>query len=177
MIDYADLVASFEAAGGSFSLEDGHVTVTYPKDQRDALMPILSLLRAFKVDVERLVLERGKIHSAQPHTLYMGRMKKGEAKVPEAGFRPGSPTESKQSAEDIDLALKIGAYLEKLPAHQSATASQIAEAHHGRQYTLEHVIEAYQICEEMRGARILIRGRDGYGYQLARPLAQKGASG
>jgi hypothetical protein len=52
MTDPVEVVAAFEAAGGSLSLEDGHVKVMYPKDRREALMPILSELRAHRVDVE-----------------------------------------------------------------------------------------------------------------------------
>lgn len=70
------------------------------------------------------------------------------------------------SPEDIDLALKIGFYLETLSSHRSVTASEIAETFHGRDYTLEQVIEIFRICEELREARILIRGWDGYGYCL-----------
>lgn len=169
MSNISEAVAAFEAAGGSFSLEDGHVKLTYPKDRREALVPVLSLLRAYRVDVKRLVFERDRIHSAQTHTLCIGRMKRAEVAAPEAGFHCGSRPESRQSAEDIDLALKIGTFLETLPAHQSATASQIAEALYGRQYLLDHVTDIYCVCEELRGARILNRGRDGYGYELSCP--------
>jgi hypothetical protein len=68
---------------------------------------------------------------------------------------------------DIDLALSVVTHLEALPSHISATACEIAEALHGRDYTLDQVIQAYRLCEELREARILIRGRDGYGYQSA----------
>lgn len=74
---------------------------------------------------------------------------------------------ARDSLDEIALAVKIGNYLATLPAHQSVTASEIAEAFHGRDYTLDQVIEAYRICEQLREARLLNRGRDGYGYQLS----------
>lgn len=91
---------------------------------------------------------------------------------PEAGFHNGcQPSPEKPLScnppEDIELALKVGGYLEMLPAHRSATASEIAEALHGRSYTLAQMTDIYGICEELREAKILIRGRDGYGYQFA----------
>jgi len=72
-----------------------------------------------------------------------------------------------ESLDDIALALKIATYLETAPVHHSVTASEIAEALHGRDYTLAQVIDVYRICEELRDALILIRGQDGYGYQRA----------
>jgi hypothetical protein len=97
----------------------------------------------------------------------MGRKEKPEAEVPETGSRRASGPEPEQSAGDIDLALKIGTYMESLPAHQSAPATQIAEALHGRDYTLAQVVDIRRVCEELREARILIRSRDGYGYRLS----------
>ena len=70
------------------------------------------------------------------------------------------------SAEEIELALRIGAFLETLPGHQSVTASEIAEKLYGGDYTLNRVLEVYQICEALRASKVLILGRDGYGYQL-----------
>lgn len=75
MTDYVEALAAFETAGGSFSVENGHVNVTYPKDRQKVIMPVLSLLRAHRVDVERLVLQRSRFHSAQSHSLCMGRTK------------------------------------------------------------------------------------------------------
>jgi len=82
------------------------------------------------------------------------------------GSQPGQQPRAFTSAEDIDLALKVGGYLETLFDHSSATASQIAEALHGLDYTLVQVTEIYRICEELRQARIVVRGRDGYGYRF-----------
>jgi hypothetical protein len=67
--------------------------------------------------------------------------------------------------KDIELGLKICGQLASLPAHRSATAVEIAEAFHGRDYALDRVFEVYRVCEELRQAGILTRGRDGYGYQ------------
>ena len=74
--------------------------------------------------------------------------------------------EFRSPTEDIDLALKIGSYVERLPTHQSATACEIAEAVHGPGYTRGEVAAILRICEELCGARILIRGGRGYDYQL-----------
>jgi hypothetical protein len=80
--------------------------------------------------------------------------------------RPSNTLKPVQQEIGGDLALKIRAYLETLPTDQKATADEIAEALHGRNYTLSHVAEAYRVCEELREAQILIRGRDGYGHQV-----------
>jgi len=72
-----------------------------------------------------------------------------------------------ESLDDIALALKVIALLEKLPDCRSLTISEITEAFYGRGYTLDQVTEVYRDCEELREARILIRARDGYGYQLS----------
>jgi hypothetical protein len=73
MTDYLEGIAAFEAAGGRFSLEDGHVRVTYPKARQEALMPVLTVLRAHRVDVERLILDRVGIHSAAASVSAGGR--------------------------------------------------------------------------------------------------------
>jgi hypothetical protein len=78
----------------------------------------------------------------------------------------GQPRTQNPTA-DVDLALKIGGYVARLSACQSATACEIAESFHGAGYTLDELATILRVCEELRGARILIRGRHGYGYQLA----------
>jgi len=172
MTKVAEMIATFEAAGGGFSVEDGHVRVTYPKDRREVLIPVLTRLRAHREEVERFVLERDTIHSAQAQTIYMGRKKEAETK-PTQPCADGSGAEEKQTqrdqAEDINLALKIRNYLDQLPKYQSATASEIAEALHGRNYTLEQMVEIYRICEELLQSQILGPGRNGYGYGLQPP--------
>ena len=45
--------------------------------------------------------------------------------------------------KDIKLALKISGFLARLPAHQSATACELAEAFHGLGYPLADMIAAY----------------------------------
>lgn len=132
-----ELIERLTGIGASLSAEGNEVAVRFPEEHRR--------------DVERLGLE---IKALKPELLReLVRQDDQQHRV------NGSP-------EDIDLALKIGSYLETLPAHQSATASQIAEAFHGRQYALDKVIDIYFVCEELHAARILIRGLDGYGYQL-----------
>ena len=69
--------------------------------------------------------------------------------------------------KDIELALKIGGYLARLPAHQSATACELAEAFHGLGYPLADMIAAYRVCEQLRQEQVLVRGRNGYGYRLS----------
>jgi hypothetical protein len=88
------------------------------------------------------------------------------------GGKIGEPGQLK----DIELALHIYSHLVSLPAFQSATACEVAGALHGRNYTLDHVIEVYRACEQLLEARILIRGRDGYGFQLDVPAPRIGAS-
>jgi hypothetical protein len=67
---------------------------------------------------------------------------------------------------DVDLAMRIATFLETLSEHQSATASEIAERFYGADYTLNQILEVYRICEILRSDRLLIRAREGYGYQL-----------
>jgi len=186
MTDYLEGIAAFEAAGGRFSLEDGHVRVTYPKARQEALMPVLTVLRAHRVDVERLILDRvgihsaqhpsaqgegAEIHSADAFASYTGRMNETEAKPAETGSRRGSQPRPEPSAryptKDIELALRVIACLKAPLAHQSFTASELAERLHGRGYTLDHVIEIYRVCGLLCEARILVPGRDRYGYQLS----------
>jgi hypothetical protein len=66
---------------------------------------------------------------------------------------------------EIELALKVGRYLNTFPGHRSVTASEIADTLFGKECGLDRVLEVYRICEELREARIVIKGRDGYGYQ------------
>jgi hypothetical protein len=110
MTDCADAVTAFEAAGGRFSLEDGHVKVTYPKNRRKDLMPLLSLLRTRKDAVARLLLETGKIHSAQGHTLYMSR-KKGSAVETTI---TASDLEAPRPPEDVSAARRLVALGDKM---------------------------------------------------------------
>jgi len=53
MTDCVEAVTAFEAAGGRFSLEDGHVKVTYPINRRKDLMPLLSWLLSQNSDGDR----------------------------------------------------------------------------------------------------------------------------
>ena len=69
--------------------------------------------------------------------------------------------------EDVELAIKIGGFLDTLAARQSATATDIADALFGKTCPLDRAIRIYQLSEELRQAGILVRGLDGYGYQLA----------
>lgn len=69
--------------------------------------------------------------------------------------------------EDIELAVKIGSFLDNLPASRSATANEIAEALFGKNCALDSVIRICQLSEELWQAGILVKGLDGYGYQLA----------
>jgi hypothetical protein len=67
---------------------------------------------------------------------------------------------------DVDLAIRIATFLETLPGHQAAAASEIAEKFYGAECTLNQILEVHRICEILRGDRLLIRGCDGYRYQL-----------
>ncbi len=80
--------------------------------------------------------------------------------------RPGIDLGTYRGCDDVEEALEIVGYLEALSGRHSATASEIAEKLHGRNYTLERVVEIYRACEALRAAGILISGRDGYGYQI-----------
>jgi hypothetical protein len=64
-------------------------------------------------------------------------------------------------------ALRVVAYLNALSAHKSATASEIAEALHWQGHTLDQMIEINRVCNLLCEVRILMRGREGYGYQSA----------
>src|SRR6516225_2106897 len=110
MTDCVEAVTAFEAAGGRFSLEDGHVKVTYPINRRKDLMPLLSLLRVRKDEVARLLLETGKIHSAQGHTLSMSR-KKGSAVETTI---TASDLEAPRPPEDVSAARRLVALGDKM---------------------------------------------------------------
>jgi hypothetical protein len=98
-------------------------------------------------------------------------MNETEAKPAETGSCRGSQPRPEPSAryptKDIELALRVIACLKAPPAHQSFTASELAERLHGRGYTLDHVIEIYRVCGLLCEARILVPGRDRYGYRLS----------
>ncbi len=134
----AVIVESLEAAGVRFRLDGKKVKAKLPKPAPPEVLQKLETLRVCRGEVATLL-----------------RLRQSEA------FEPTPST------EDIDLALKIGTHLETLPVHRSATASEIAEVLHGQDYTLAQVVDIYRICQELREARILIRGREGYGYQFS----------
>ena len=134
----AVIVESLEEAGVRFRLDGKKVKAKLPKLAPPEVLQKLETLRMRRDEVATLLR-----------------------------FRQGEVFEPTPSTEDIDLALKIGTHLETLPAHRSATACEIAETLHGSQYMLDHVIKIYLMCEELREARILIRGREGYGYQFS----------
>jgi hypothetical protein len=138
-----ELMERLTGIGASLSADGGQVAVRFPEEHRR--------------DVERLGLE---IQRLKPELLR------------ELARKSRRPRRANNSPEDIDLALKICSYMETLPADRSATISELAEALHGRRYTMDHVTDIYLVCEELREARILIRGRDGYGYQLSCPRGQ-----
>lgn len=133
-----ELMKRLTGIGARVSADGDQVAVRFPEEHRQ--------------DVERLRLE---IQRLKPELLR------------ELAKQDGQPPGVTRSPEDIDLALKIGAYLEMLPANRSATTSELAEALYGTWYTLDNVTDIYLVCEELREAGILIRGRDGYGYQLS----------
>ncbi len=87
----------------------------------------------------------------------------GKAVTAVTGPSPGAKREP--SCVEVDLALRIGTFLEALPGNRSATASEIAEALFGPGYKLDHVISCYRCCKVLEEAKLLIHGLDGYGYQ------------
>lgn len=86
MSTISEAVAAFEAAGGSLTVERDDIKVTYPKECREALAPLLHQLRARKAEVKCFVLEKERIHSARTPTLYRQKAQAGppfEAGVPQ----------------------------------------------------------------------------------------------
>jgi len=80
MSNVLEAVAALEAVGGSLTVEGDDIKVSYPKDCRDAVAPLLPQLRAHKAEVTRFVLEKERIHSARTPTLY-GQKETSQAEV------------------------------------------------------------------------------------------------
>ena len=57
MTEISALLADFERAGGTVTIEAGTVQVCYPKTHKQAVAPILSRLREHKAEVIRLLQE------------------------------------------------------------------------------------------------------------------------
>jgi hypothetical protein len=117
-------------------------------------------------DLSALLVKRGFAGPAAESKTEAGR-EVPESQNPKTTARVG-PTVPSDSCEDIELALKIRGHLETLPGHVSATCTEMGDALFGKRCTLAQIMEIYSICEDLRKTGILIEGRNGYGYQLAR---------
>ncbi len=62
MTSVRSLVAEFENLGGVLAVDDDHIKIRFPEDQREALAPVLARLREHRDEITQLVRER----SAEP---------------------------------------------------------------------------------------------------------------